>query len=180
LEKENILTGVNLVIGLMIIILSLIVIVFSNAALLSIMILMSIALFFAGTGRLYNVFANQKLNKSAKILKFIVGLLAIILSLVIIIITIVEPTTSILLLINLFGYMFIIIGVSRIAIGLLVENFTKEYRFFLVLVGIISFIFAFIVIFYPTIGYFVLVILLSMSLLINGLARVLSALFERK
>jgi len=180
MEKDSILTRVNLVVGLIIIILAIIVIIFSNAALLSIMILLSIALLFAGIGRLYNAFTNEKLKKIAKILKFVTGLLAIILSLTIIIISIVEPATSILLLINLLGYMFIIIGVSRIAVGLLVERYTKEYRFFLVLIGILSFVFAFIVIFYPTFGYFVLVILLSSTLLINGLVRVLYALFERK
>ncbi|MBY9021272.1 MAG: hypothetical protein KGD67_09450 [Candidatus Lokiarchaeota archaeon] len=84
------------------------------------------------------------------------------------------------LLINLLGYMFIIIGVSRIAVGLLVENYSKVYRVFLVLVGIFSFLFAFIVLLYPTFGYFVLVILLSLSLLINGLVRVLFAAFERQ
>jgi len=180
MEKENILTGVNFVFGVLIIILSILVIIFLNAALLSIMILLSIALLFAGIGRLYNGFVNEKLSKFTKALKFITGALAIIISLIVIIVSVIEPTVSILLLIDLFGYMLIIIGVSRIAIGLLIEKYTKEYRVFLVLVGIISFVFAFIVIIFPTFGYFVLVILLSFSLLVNGLARVSHALFERK
>ncbi len=179
MEKENLLKGVNLIVGLIVILLSILVIIFSSAALLSIIILLSIALLFAGIGRLYSAFADEKLNKIAKGLKIIVGILEIIISLTVIIITIIEPTISILLLINLFGLIFIVIGASGIAIGLLVEKFTKQYRFLLILIGIISFVFAFIVLFYPTFGYFVLVILLSLSLLFNGFARVLYALFEK-
>ena len=180
MEKENILTNINLVVGLIIIVLSVLVIIFSNAALLSIMGLFSIAILFIGIGRLYNAFSNEKLSKLVKALKFITGVLAIILSIIILIVTLIEPVSSILLLINLLGYMFIIIGVSRIAVGILVEDYSNVYRVFLALVGIFSFFFAFIVLLYPTFGYFVLVILLSLSLLINGLARVLFAVFERK
>ncbi|MBY9021273.1 MAG: DUF308 domain-containing protein, partial [Candidatus Lokiarchaeota archaeon] len=111
MEKKNILTNVNLVVGLTIVVLSILVFIFSNAALLSIMGLFSIALLFIGIGRLYNAFSNEKLNKIGKVLKFITGVLAIILSIIIFIVTLIEPVSSILLLINLLGYMFIIIGV---------------------------------------------------------------------
>lgn len=180
MEKEDLLIRFNIIIGLIIIFLSILVIIFSSAALLSLMILLSIALLFAGIGRLYNSFANEQLNKIAKIIKFLVGLLAIVISLTILILSIINPSVSILLLINLFGYSFIIIGCARIAIGFLVEKYTKQYRFFLVLVGIVTFVFAFIMILFPTFGYFVLVILLSLSLLFNGLARVMYSVLNKK
>jgi len=180
MEKENQFFGINIVIGLIIIILSILVILFSNAALLSIMILLSISFLLAGIVRVYNTFADEKLNKIAKVIKFLVGLSVIVISLTILILTVINPTISILLLIYLFGYSLIVLGCARIAVGLLVERYSKAYRFFLILVGIATFIFAFIVIFFPTFGYFVFTILLSLSLFFNGLLRVFSVLLEKR
>jgi uncharacterized membrane protein HdeD (DUF308 family) len=180
MEKDNQFFGINIIIGIIVIILSILVIFFSGAALLSLMILLSIAIFFAGTARVYNTFADEKLTKIAKIIKFIVGLSMIGISLTVLITTIINPTVSILLLIYLFGYGLIILGCARIAVGLLVERYSKPYRFFLIFVGIATFIFAFIVIFFPTFGYFVLIMLISLSLLFNGLLRIFSILLDKK
>jgi len=180
MEKESQFLSINLIIGIIIIILSILVILFSSAALLSIMILLSFALFSAGVARLYNTFADEKLNKIAKVIKFLVGLSIIGISLTILILTLINPTISILLLIYLFGYGLIILGCARIGVGLLVERYSKPYRFFLIFVGIITFIFAFIVIFFPTFGYFVIIILLSLSLLFNGLLRIFTVFLDKK
>jgi len=180
MEKENQFFGINIIIGIIIIILSILAILFSGAALLSIMLLLSIALFFAGIIRVYNTFADEKLNNIAKVIKFVVGLSMIGISLTILITTIISPAVSILFLIYLFGYGFIILGCARIAVGLLVERYSKPYRFFLILVGIATFIFAFMVIFFPAFGYFVLTILLSLSLLFNGLLRIFSIFLDKK
>lgn len=179
MEKLNLFDFINIFIGLIIIVFSLIVIIYANMALITLMILLSIALLVAGVGRVYNTFSDQNLNKIGKILKFMTGLLAIIMSITIILIIVINPMFSIVFLINLLGYTLIIIGIVRIFIGIMIEKYPKKYRFVLILVGIICFVFAFLVLVFPTFGYFLVVIFLSISLLVNGIARISYVLFGK-
>ena len=171
MEKLSLFDYINIFIGLITIAFSLIVIIYANIALITLIILLSITLLVAGAGRVYNSFLDKNLNKIGKILKFGTGLLAIIMSITIILILVINPMFSIVLLINLLGYTLIVIGIVRIFIGIMVEKYPKKYRFILILVGIICFVFAFLVLVFPTLGYFLIVIFLSISLLVNGLAR---------
>ncbi|MGB5910155.1 MAG: DUF308 domain-containing protein, partial [Promethearchaeia archaeon] len=148
--------------------------------LLSLIILLSIALLFVGIGRISNAFLNEKLNKIGKVIKYITGILTIIVGIFIMVIVIVDPTFAILILINLVGYTLLVIGITRIFIGIMMEKYSKKYRFILIVVGITTFIFAFLVLIFPTFGYFVIVILLSLSLLLNGFARITYALSRIK
>jgi len=180
MEKDNILIGINTIVGLIIIILSILTIIFSYTAVLTLIILLSIALLFAGIGRISNAFLNEKLNKIGKVIKYSTAILAIIVSIFILVITIVNPTFSITVLINLVGYTLLVIGIARIFIGIMMEKYSKKYRFILIIVGIISFIFAFFILIFPTFGYFVIVILLSLSLMLNGFARITYGLSKIK
>ena len=180
MEQENILIRVNIFVGLIIIILSILTLILSNIVLISLIILLSIALLFSGIGRISNAFLNERLNKAGKALKYLTGILAIVISISIMIITIINPTFSIIILINLVGYILIAISISRIFIGIMMQKYSKKYRFILFIVGIASLIFALLVLIFPTFGYFVIVILLSLSLLLNGFARVTYALSRIK
>ncbi len=180
MEKDNLLIRVNIIVGLIIIILAILTIIFANILLLTLMLLLSIALLFVGIGRISNAFLNEKLNKIGKALKYFTGILAIAVSISIMIITMINPTFSILILINLVGYTLLAIGIARIFVGIMMEKYSKKYRFILIIVGIASLIFAFLVVIFPTFGYFVIVILLSLSLLFNGFARISYALSKIK
>jgi len=180
MEQENILIRVNIIVGLIIIILSILIIILSNIVLLSLMILLSITLLFAGIGRISNAFLNERLNKTGKAIKYLTGILAITVSISIMIITIIDPTFSVLILINLVGCTLIAIGITRIFIGIMMQKYSKKYRFILFIVGITSLIFALLVLIFPTFGYFVVVMLLSLSLLLNGFARISYALSKIK
>ncbi|MBY9004777.1 MAG: DUF308 domain-containing protein [Candidatus Lokiarchaeota archaeon] len=179
MEDESTLKSINIIIGSTIFILSILVLILANVLLLSLMVLLSIAVLVSGIGRLYNAFYNKQLNKIGKILKFITGLLASIVGLIILILTIIDPSASIVLAISLIGYTFIVIGVARIFIGVMMENYKMEFRIFLIFIGVITMIFAFIVVLFPTLGYFVLILYISLTLMFNGLTRIIFALFGK-
>ena len=180
MEEKSIFNSVNSVIGIIIISLSIIVLIFANVVILSLMILLSIAVIFSGIGRIYNAFYNTQLNKFGKILKLITGIIALLMGGLVLILTITVPSVSIILLISLIGYTFIIIGIARIFMGILMESYKKEYRIFLVMIGIITMIFAFTVVLFPALGYFVLITYISLTLMINGLTRIVFSLFGKK
>ena len=180
MEDESTFKSINIIIGFIIFILSILVLILANVLLLSLMVLLSIAVLVSGIGRLYNAFYNKQLNKIGKILKFITGLLASIIGLIILILTIVDPSASIALAISLIGYTFIVIGVVRIFIGIMMENYQKEFRIFLVIIGILTMIFAFIIVLFPALGYFVMIVYISLTLMFNGLTRMIVVLFGKK
>lgn len=168
----------NMISGLVIILFSIIILVFSTVALLGIMILLSITFIVFGTGRLSDSFSDEKLNRFGVIARFITGLLAILIGIINLIIALVNPSYSILLLINIFAMVLFIIGITRIFIGVFTQEYSKDYRIFLILIGLMSLILSLIVMIVPYVGYYILVLLLSLALLLNGLIRFLSGLFK--
>ena len=95
-------------------------------------------------------------------------------------IIIIYSTFSIIFLINLFALVLLIIGIVRIVIGILVDKYSMEYRILLIIIGILSFIVSVVVLFLPPFNYYISVLMISLTLLINGLARVLYVLYEKK
>lgn len=180
MKNENLVRNVNVLVGLVIIVLSIITLFYGIITLITLILFFSIAFLFAGFGRVYNAISNDVLSKASRFMKYLSGLLSIILSIVNIIITIVNPSLSILLFSNLFGYLLIFIGVARISVGYLMESYSKIYRAVLILVGVITFIFSFIILIFPIVGYFILVMLISASLLLNGITRVSFGLALKK
>ena len=144
------------------------------------MVLLSVIFFIFGIGRLIDAFSDDKLNKFAVIAKFLTGLLASIMGIIILSIIIIYSTFSIIFLINLFALVLLIIGIVRIVIGILVDKYSMEYRILLIIVGILSFIVSLVVLFLPPFNYYISVLMISLTLLINGLARVFYGLYEKK
>lgn len=180
MEEKSRFNSINSIIGIIIISLSIIVLIFANVVVLSLMIVLSIAVIFSGIGRIYNAFYNTLLNNFGKILKLVTGVIAVLVGVLVLILTLTVPSVSIILLISLIGYTFIIIGMARIFMGILMDSYKKEYRIFLVMIGLITMIFAFIVVLFPALGYFVLITYLSLTLMINGLTRIVFSLFGKK
>ena len=180
MENESLFKNINLVVGLVITALSLIVLIFSTATLISLIILLSISFLFVGFGRIYNGFINETLNRTSKFAKYITGALSVIISIVMMILALTDPSLAILIFTNLFGYTLLFIGISRIGVGYLMESYPKQYRAALIIIGIITFIFSFLILVFPVFGYFILVMLISLSLLINGLIRISLGLIVKK
>jgi uncharacterized membrane protein HdeD (DUF308 family) len=67
----------------------------------------------------------------------------------------------------------LIMGIGRLAVGLVAKRFDLWFRVVLMVIGIGTIILSIIIFFMPTIGAVVLLILLSVTLLINGVGRLL-------
>jgi uncharacterized membrane protein HdeD (DUF308 family) len=180
MEKQKLLSIMNMIIGSVIITLSIIIITFFTAVLASLMILTSIIFIFIGMARLINGFIDEKLTKLWKIFKCITGILGILVGLLVIIITIIDPSYSISILINLFAIVLIIIGVSRIFLAINIQKYPKKYRITMLLGGVLILILGILIFAIPTIGYFILIAILSLGLLINGIIRVSHGIITSK
>jgi uncharacterized membrane protein HdeD (DUF308 family) len=173
MENENIFKNVNVIVGLVIIALSLIILFFGTITLIILIILISIGFLFAGFGTLYNALINTSLTKTSKYLKFIAGIITTAISISVLVIALVDPDFLLLVFINIFGLGLIVIGIARIMVGYFMETYPKTYRAALILVGTITCIFAFLILTFPTFGYFIILMMISLSLLLNGMIRVI-------
>ncbi|MFX0143528.1 MAG: DUF308 domain-containing protein [Candidatus Hodarchaeota archaeon] len=162
----------NLVIGILVIGLSIFVIIFHQITIIILIIILAIAILISGIGRLLNAFFNKKLNKYGIITKFTTGLIAIIISVFVLITSIFNPTLSQILFINLYGLTLFLIGIARIIVGAITERYKKPNRILLIFVGFITLSFSLIVMVFPNVGNFVVLLLFSLTLIFNGLARI--------
>jgi uncharacterized membrane protein HdeD (DUF308 family) len=126
-----------------------------------------------GIIRLTNAFSDEKLSNLKVVTRFITGAILIIFSIVVIFITLNDPTYSISVLIMLLAIALLIMGIGRLAVGLVAKRFDLWFRVVLMVIGIGTIILSIIIFFMPTIGAVVLLILLSVTLLINGVGRLL-------
>lgn len=180
MENSKIPININIIVGFIIIVLSLIVLIFGAETLIVLILLLSFVFLFIGFGRIFNGITNESLSRTNKITKYLTGALSIIISLVVISIALGNPSLAILIFTNLFGYTLIFIGISRISIGYLAKSYSKNVRVTIISVGIITIIFAILILVFPTFGYFILVMLISFALFLNGLTRVLVGYIDAK
>ena len=171
--KKKTLGIINLLIGLLIINLSILVIVYHQIAITILIILLSIAIFSSGIGRLLNALYNKKLNMYGTITKFITGIIAITISMLVLIISIFNSNLSQIVFINLYGLTLFLIGIARIIIGIITDKYKKENRILLVIVGVITLFFSLIVMVFPNLENFLVLLLFSLTLIFNGIARIL-------
>ncbi|MFX1452602.1 MAG: hypothetical protein ACFFCM_17325, partial [Promethearchaeota archaeon] len=85
--------------------------------------------------------------------------------------TLIGPTYSISLLINLFAIALLIMGIGRLFIGLFAKGFDSWFKIALIIIGITTIILSVIIFFIPTAGVYALLVLLSIELILNGLGR---------
>ena len=173
--KEKTIQMVNLLIGIVLIVLGILVIFFSTMAILILLFLISLALLFAGILRIFNAIYNKKLNNKEIILKYSMGIIATIIAIILMALIIGDPAYSIQILINISALAFLFIGISMILIGLIDETYEKWYKNYLILVGFVNLLFAIIILLFPIIGYVFIVTIIAISLILNGLARIILA-----
>jgi len=169
--KQKILTSSNLLLGALIIILAIIVMIFNVAAVITLLFILSIAIIIIGLARLVSAYANEELDTSGKIAKFITALIALIFGIIVIVNTSISPAITVEILIILVNTLLLIIGFARIYIGLVTKEYFKGYRGFLVLIGIVMIILSLLVFLSPTFDNTTSIIIISVTMLLSGIAR---------
>ncbi|MFX1352672.1 MAG: DUF308 domain-containing protein [Promethearchaeota archaeon] len=173
--RENYLITLNIIFGLIIIILSTIVISIQNMDLSITIFLLTMGILLIGIIRLFNSILDKKVNRTGIITKFLSGMVAIILSITIFVFLL-NPMLYVFLLIDLFGVVILVIGISRILVGVLTRKYTKNFRILTILIGLISITFSVIIFSSHTFSIHFLLLLISFAILINGFARVMQSI----
>ena len=174
--SEKSLRAWNLISGLLQILLAIIILICSLAAILTLLLIFSIAIMVAGLSRIINSISDEKLGNAAVIWKFLTGILAIIVGLIVFFNTFTQPIFTIHILIFIFALALLGIGISRIIVGLLTSDFHTWYRVFLIIVGFLTIGLSVIVLISPSLGFLILILLLSISLLFNGFASLINGI----
>jgi len=107
-----------------------------------------------------------------RILGIIFGLIAIVLSIVVL----AYPELAILTLIFILSTALLIIGIARVVIGGFSKVFPSWLRGLLLGVGLLTIILSFVVFISPAFGFLTLVFILSIVFLLNGIARIVSGI----
>lgn len=171
--SEKNLRASNFLLGLATILMAIIVLLYSVAGVILLLLIMSIAVIIIGIARLINAYANEKLDSSAKLAKIITGLLAIVFGVIVLINTITKPLVAIDVLILLIAIMFLLIGIARVFVGALTKEYFQWYRVILIIVGIVVIILSIIVLFNLRMDDLMLIFILALSMLLTGIARLI-------
>lgn len=171
--SEKNLRASNLLFGLVTIVMAVIVLLYSVAGVIFLLLITSIAVIIIGVARLINGYANEKLDSSAKIVKILSALLAILFGIIVLINTLTTPLLAIDILIILIAILFLIIGVARVFVGALTKEYYNWYRVILMIVGIVVIILSVIVLFSLKMSDNTLIFILALSMLLTGIARLI-------
>lgn len=152
------------------------VLVYPGIAVLTLILLLSIGLIFLGTRDIVLGATGSFLPKWLRASNIVLGLLAFVLS----VIVIAEPGFAVLTLVLLLYLALFFRGVAGISMGWAAKHFSKAWRGLSVGVGILSIVLAIIFLALPSLAVATLIVLLSVGLLITGLEYVVVGVVGRE
>jgi len=163
----------NMTNGLLIMILAITIFFYSSAAILLLVLLFSAILMLSGMARIFNAFSNEELTGAGAIVKFISGILLIVVSIFIIIALLSNPTFSVALIIFIYSITLLIVGIARIFIGLAGAKYLKWYRILLFIIGAVIVVLSLIILFAPSLSNSIVFSMFAISMFLSGFARFL-------
>ncbi|MFX0136916.1 MAG: DUF308 domain-containing protein [Candidatus Hodarchaeota archaeon] len=170
---EKGLNASNIAYGLVIMIIAVTIFFYSGAAILTLILLYSVILILSGMARIVNAFSNEELSNSGAIVKFISGILLIIISIFVILAILIEPTFSVALVVLIYSIALLIVGIARIVIGLTSAKYMKWFRIFLFIIGIVIAILSLLILFIPTLETSMIFLMFAIAIFLSGFARFL-------
>lgn len=166
----------DIIFGLIGVILSVVVLVYQELAILTMILVLSIVLIVVGIARIFGGIFAKYLSDGIRALNVGIGIVAIVLGIVALIYT--ELTTQV--LIYILSFVLLLNGVARLVIGGLGRAFPKWLRGFFVVVGALTIVLSVIVFVSPGFGFLALVLLLSFTFMFNGIARIVQGIVGTK
>lgn len=166
------LRALDVVLGLITIIMSGIVLFYPKFAISMLILILAIALLVIGVARLFTGIFARYLPDWSRAVNLGTGILMIVVAIV----AMLYPQLATQMLIYLLSLAMLVHGTSRIVTGAFVKVFQRWLRVFLVVIGLLTIIMSIVVLVSPGLGFLTLVIMLSMTLLFNGVARVIYGL----
>ena len=170
----------NILIGLLMILLSIVAIMYPDATNLYVAFLLSVVLMIAGIGRIINASSDEKLSNIKAIGRFISGSVALIVSIVAMLLIISDPVKALDLWYLLVAFALFIIGIIRIVLGIQSKKFDNWFRILAIIVGILTLILSILIILIPDLGGDFIVSMIAISLIVNGLVRIILGIIGPK
>ena len=157
----------NVFVGLIYITISTTILALLNVDIIVLIDLLTITLLLIGVSRILNGIFSGKSKQYLRILKIPVGLLLIIMSIVVF----VFRDTHITLQILLITIGILVNSVLRIIIGVYDKNEDFWFRIILISIGTLTLIISCLLLIFPSWGVIPFIILLAISFILNGIAR---------
>ncbi|NPD88803.1 MAG: hypothetical protein HGN29_08755 [Asgard group archaeon] len=162
----------NIIAGVIFLILAFIVIIDFGFATLTLLTLLSISLLILGLSRIGDGIFNKTQSWFIRILKIVVGTLMLPIG----IIVIAYPSLGVDILIILLASALITNGVLRIMVAGTEDKLPGWFRVLLIIVGLITIFLGIVVIVFTSYGFITLILLLSLTFIFNGIARIMYGL----
>ena len=166
----------NILNGVIIMILSAMIFYYTSAALIFLIYVFTVILLISGISRVNISINDEDLSNIGKATKFVSGFILIIVSFVVFITTLGDPTFSTEILIFFLTMGLIVIGIARVGTGVVNQKFIKWFRIFLVIVGSITIVLNLIIVIAADLDTIMAIYLIATSLFINGFTRFLYGL----
>ena len=170
------LRAVNLIVGFITLLLSLVVLLNPELAITTIILVLAISLIIIGSVRIFIGFLDESLTDKLRAFNIFIGLITFILAFMVI----VYSGLTTIVLIYFLAFSLLLNGLARFVIGGSVRKFPGWLRGFLILIGAISIVLSFLIFVYPELGTVTLVFILSIVLLLNGISRIARGLTGRR
>jgi len=162
----------HVVMGLIAIAAAFIILAEPGLGILTLVLILSLVLLLLGVSRLGRGLSHHLYTKKHRALDIIAGILSIILGLIVLADPLLGASTLVLLL----AVAAMIYGITTIVLGALAVRLSKWARGFLVVTGVFSVIFSFVVLDFPALGALTLIVMLTVSFLVNGIESIVSAI----
>jgi len=166
------LRALDIVFGLIAVILSVVVLVYQELAILTMIFVLSIVLLVVGIARIFGGIFATYLSDGMRAVNVGIGILALVLGVIALIYT--DLTTQV--LIYILSLALLLNGIARLAIGGFARAFPGWLRGLLVVVGLLTIALSVFVFVSPGLGFLALVLMLSFTFLFNGIARIVQGI----
>jgi len=166
------LRALDVVFGLIAVILSIAVLVYHDLAIPTLIFVLSIALLIIGIARVFGGIFAKYLSDGLRAFNVGTGILA----LVIAIVALLYPELATKVLIFLLSFALLLHGIARVVIGGFAKVFPSWLRGLLAVVGLLTIILSVVVFISPAFGELTLILILSITFLLNGTARIASGI----
>jgi uncharacterized membrane protein HdeD (DUF308 family) len=171
-KAPNWLRTLDVIFGLIAVLLSVTVLIYPGLAVLTLVLILSLALLVLGIARISKGIFEKYLSDGFRAFNIIMGSLVLILGITVV----VFPGFGSSLLITLLSIGLLFSGIGRLIIGGFVKVLPSWIRSLLVIVGLLTVVFSIAVLLFPNLGFITLAYLVAISLLINGIARIISGI----
>jgi uncharacterized membrane protein HdeD (DUF308 family) len=166
------LRALDIVFGLIAITLSVVVLVYQDLAILTMIFVLSIVLLVVGIARIFGGIFAKYLSDGMRAVNVGIGILALILGAIALLYT--DLTTQV--LIYILSFALLLNGIARLVIGGFARVFPRWLRGFFVVVGLLTIVLSVFVFVSPGLGFLALVLMLSFTFLFNGIARIVQGI----